>query len=152
MIQKNLNYEKNKTNTNKSNERFILSDAADLDWTYEKTTSGRNYRNRWRGCVCVFLGREKKTLVQIFFVALAKSRVRENVTTRFAITLWPRELAFVLETLAFNTQLENFEAHFAKAQSSAQKNLPKFRLKQYINIWKYFHSGNTRIFEKMRVV
>lgn len=36
-----------------------------LDWAYEETTSGRNYRNRWRGC---FEREEKKIVfVQIFF-------------------------------------------------------------------------------------
>lgn len=39
---------------------YVFLDMADLDWTYEETTSGRNYRNRWRGCFEREGEREKK--------------------------------------------------------------------------------------------
>lgn len=86
-----------------SDDLFFSTRQTLIGFTRGNYLSSRNYRNRWRGCL------EKKTCAEIFFfMGQAKSRVRENVTARFVITLQPREsLRHVsFETLAFNASIE----------------------------------------------
>lgn len=71
-----------------SDDLFFLIWQTLIGLTRENYLSSRNYRNRWRGYL-----KKNRTRGYFFYVAQVKSRVRENVTTRFAITLRPRGIA-----------------------------------------------------------